>query len=126
MQIEVSNGEIVDKYTILLIKAEMIKEEAKLLNVRKELDYLTPIVQELEIEEFQRRALIKVNHSLWIVEDKLRECESSKRFDSYFIALAIQVYTLNDERASIKKQINIDTNSNFIEEKSYKTINHVL
>jgi hypothetical protein len=104
----------------------MIKEEAKLLNVRKELDYLTPIVQELEIEEFQRRALIEVNHSLWIVEDKLRECESSKRFDSYFIALAIQVYTLNDERASIKKQINIDTGSNFTEEKSYKTINHVL
>ena len=119
MRIEVSNGEILDKYTILQIKAIMIKDEAKLINVNKELYYLTPIVEELKIDDSKRKALMKVNLSLWMVENEIRECEASSRFDDYFVTLAIQVYKLNDERAAIKKQINIETNSNIIEEKSY-------
>ena len=119
MQIEVSNGEIVDKYTILLIKAEMIKDEDKLVNVKKELSHLADVVLKLNIKKENKEQLIKVNLSLWMVEDELRECESAKRFDDYFITLARQVYILNDERAVIKKQINIETNSNLIEEKSY-------
>ena len=119
MQIEVSNGEIVDKYTILLIKAEMIKDEDKLVNVKKELSHLDDVVLKLNIKKENKEQLIKVNLSLWMVEDELRECESAKRFDDFFITLARQVYTLNDERAVIKKQINIETNSNLIEEKSY-------
>lgn len=119
MKIEVSNGEIVDKYTILLIKAEMIKDEDKLVNVKKELSHLDDMVFKLNVKKEHKEQLIKVNISLWMVEDELRECESAKRFDDYFITLARQVYMLNDERATIKKQINIDTNSNFTEEKSY-------
>ena len=119
MEIEVSNGEIVDKYTILLIKAEMIKDEDKLVNVKKELSHLADVVLKLNIKKENKEQLIKVNLSLWMVEDELRECESAKRFDDYFITLARQVYILNDERAVIKKQINIETNSNLIEEKSY-------
>ena len=119
MEIEVSNGEIVDKYTLLLIKAEMIKDEDKLVNVKKELSHLADVVLKLNIKKENKEQLIKVNLSLWMVEDELRECESAKRFDDYFITLARQVYILNDERAVIKKQINIETNSNLIEEKSY-------
>ena len=77
------------------------------------------MVLKLNIKKENKEQLIKVNLSLWMVEDELRECESAKRFDDYFITLARQVYTLNDERAVIKKQINIETNSNLIEEKSY-------
>lgn len=119
MKIEVSNGEIVDKYTILLIKAEMIKDEDKLVNVKKELSHLDEMIFKLNIKKEHKEQLIKVNLYLWMVEDELREHESAKRFDDYFITLARQVYILNDERAGIKKQINIDTNSNFTEEKSY-------
>jgi hypothetical protein len=119
MKIEVSNGEIVDKYTILLIKSEMIKDEDKLVNINKELSHLETIIIKLDIKKEQKEQLLSVNFSLWGVEDELRECESAKRFDDYFITLARQVYILNDERADIKKQINIDTNSNFTEEKSY-------
>ena len=114
-----SNGEIVDKYTILLIKSEMIKDEDKLVNINKELSHLENIVIELNIKKEQKEQLLNVNFSLWGVEDELRECESAKRFDDYFIALARQVYILNDERAAIKKQINFDTNSQLTEEKSY-------
>lgn len=119
MKIEVSNGEIVDKYTILLIKSEMIKDEAKLVNIKKELTHLEAIVIKLNIKEEYRLELLKINVSLWEVEDELRKLESVKSFDNYFISLARQVYILNDERASIKKKINTDTNSNFTEEKSY-------
>lgn len=119
MKIEVSNGEIVDKYTILLIKSEMIKDEDKLVNIKKELSHLDDMVLKLSLKKKHKEQLISINLSLWMVEDELRECESVKRFDNYFITLARQVYILNDERADIKKQINIDTNSNFIEEKSY-------
>ena len=120
MEIEVSNGEIVDKYTILLIKDFFITDEDKLANVKKELAYLSPIVKELDVKQEQIDNLRIINNALWQIEDEIRECESAKRFDDYFIALARQVYMINDKRAFIKKQINIDTNSNFTEEKSYK------
>ena len=120
MKIEVSNGEIVDKYTILLIKDFFITDEDKLVNVKKELAYLSLIVEELNVDKKQIEELRIINNALWQIEDEIRECESAKRFDSYFIALARRVYTINDKRAMLKKQINIDTNSNFTEEKSYK------
>jgi len=119
MQIEVSNGEIIDKYTILMIKTKKIIDEAKLTNVEKELEALKHVVASIPFHIFDYLDLLAVNNKLWDVEDEIRECEISSRFDDYFIALARQVYILNDERAEIKKIINIKTKSNFIEEKSY-------
>jgi len=119
MQIEVSNGEIVDKYTILLIKAEKIKDEAKLANVKKELETLTPMLSQIPYENTDFRRLFDVNSSLWYVEDEIRKCDRAEDFSERFVFLAKKVYKLNDERAAIKKIINIKTKSNFIEEKSY-------
>ena len=119
MQIEVSNGEIIDKYTILIIKTEKIIDEGKLTNVEKELEALKHVVASIPFHIFDYLNLLEVNNKLWTIEDEIRECESSSRFDDYFISLARQVYKLNDQRSAIKKKINLYTNSSLIEEKSY-------
>jgi len=125
MKIEVSNGEILDKLTILYLKVAFIKDKDKLVNVRKEVEELRPIAQDLfqEYGEELRKLYDKlgeVNHRLWKIEDNIRECERSQDFSDEFIKLARAVYFTNDERSDIKKQINILTKSGLIEEKSYE------
>lgn len=127
MKIEVSNGEIVDKHTILAIKLNKIKNEDKLKNIQKEYDELTPYVNEIKSlipeTEFESlyNSLVFVNNRLWNIEDELRVLEKEKNFEGRFVDLARSVYHDNDSRAEIKKQINIKTNSDLIEEKDYVT-----
>lgn len=122
MEIEVSIGEIVDKLTILNIKKDNILDEVKLENISKEYLYLHEIVfSKLNISyDDEYLILLEVNKLLWDVEDKLRDKERSKEFDSEFIELARSVYFINDKRSRIKKEINEKYSSGFIEEKSYK------
>ena len=115
MLVEISKAELIDKITILEIKIEKIKNEEKLVNVRKELD----ILQKLEFETNLKKDLKHVNALLWEVEDRLRILEKEKNFNYEFITKARMVYMLNDMRADIKKTINLETQSNIIEEKSY-------
>jgi hypothetical protein len=120
MKIEVSIGEIVDKLSILQIKTELIKDESKLINVKKEYDYLYDIVfNDMKIQEPDFLELLNVNKKLWIIEDDIRDKERSKEFDNIFIELARAVYFTNDERAEVKKGINLKYGSEFTEEKSY-------
>lgn len=117
-------GELIDKITILEIKAERIKDEAKLKNVRVELETLlqslandvpaSPKLSDL------RAALKAVNLELWVIEDDIRDCERAKDFGPKFIELARAVYVTNDKRAVLKKEINLLTGSKIIEEKSYQ------
>ena len=118
--IPISLGELMDKISILEIKKENMKG-IKLENVKKELDNLNSIVKikNLDIDENFLSNLRDVNKKLWVIEDKIREKESQNKFDKEFIELARSVYKENDKRASIKKEINLKYNSNFIEEKSY-------
>jgi len=122
MKIEVSNGEIVDKITILKIKSEKITDEAKLENVNKELNALSPLLNEMGIPESHSlfQELYGINSELWEIEDEIRLCEKAKRFDDYFVALARSVYFTNDRRFDVKKRINLKTESQFVEEKSYE------
>ena len=125
MIIEISIGEAFDRLTILKIKSEMIKDEAKLTNVMKEYFYLQNLLkEELEVDEdnddFKR--LLEINETLWDVEDLLREYESKKDFGSNFVKLARSVYVLNDDRARVKKEINLAYGSQFVEEKSYNQL----
>ena len=125
MQIEVSIGEIVDKYTILMIKSSKIQDPAKLQNVNKELEYLIDVLKKedpLMTDYALTKALLEINKELWKVEDELRDLERAKDFGKEFVTLARNVYKLNDKRANIKKEINITHGSNFIEEKSYQQI----
>lgn len=122
MKIEVSIGEIADKYTILTIKSFEILDEEKQVNIKKEWKYINQVIKEnypeLATDPLTHR-LLDINRQLWVVEDSLRDCENDREFDKLFIFLARQVYRLNDQRADIKKQINIKYKSNLIEEKSY-------
>lgn len=121
MKIEVSNGEIVDKLTIIEIKLDKIKDEEKLANLKKEQVILNKAVKTIMSKDSSLYIqLISINHLLWDVEDELRELESLKRFDQYFSDTARKVYKLNDKRSEIKRKINETTGSNLIEEKSYK------
>ena len=129
MKIEVSNGEIMDKLTILAIKLEQIKDAAKLKNVQTEYDVLAPIVhgmyEALEEEDKEylqdlHKDLQNINQTLWNIEDHIRVHESKKDFEDDFIELARSVYFTNDERAEVKKKINLLTGSLLVEEKSYE------
>lgn len=122
MEIEIPNAELIDKITILSLKKKFITDVEKLKNVNKEYDSLYKKMLTLNFNESNTEyiKLLAVNEKLWIVEDQLRDKERDKIFDQEFIDLARQVYHLNDERAKIKKDINIKTNSAFVEEKSYK------
>jgi len=125
MKIEVSNGEILDKYSILEIKLQEIKDEAKLANVRNEYDSLTHAVESIKslnplTVATLYKDLLNINKTLWNVEDLIRDCERDNNFGQDFIELARSVYYTNDERAEIKKNINLATGSDLVEEKSYQ------
>lgn len=121
MKIEVSIGEIVDKLSILQIKTEFIKDEEKLKNVKTEYDYLYDIVfDEMKIKQSDFFEMVSINQKLWKIEDDVRDKERDKEFDDVFIQLARSVYVTNDERAEVKKKINLKYGSLFVEEKSYQ------
>jgi len=123
MEIEVSNGDLVDKVSILRIKLERISSSEKLFNIKKEFDLLydkmVSIAITEESAEYQR--LLEINKRLWNIEDRIRYKESEKKFDDEFIDLARQVYIENDKRSEVKREINIHTGSILIEEKEYVT-----
>jgi hypothetical protein len=121
MKIEVSNGEIIDKLTIIQIKLERIKDRAKLVNLQKEYDELigtaTSIIGQ---SDPLYTALYEVNCELWDIEDHIRDLERKKEFGDDFVATARAVYFKNDKRSEVKREINIKTSSGLIEEKSYE------
>ncbi len=124
IQIPVSHGELIDKITILTIKSERIRDGNKASNVRSELALLEAVWVDAAVAQtdisVERAHLQAVNESLWDIEDRLRLKEKVQAFDAEFIALARSVYRRNDERASIKREINRKLGSDLIEEKSYQ------
>ncbi|NTF08029.1 hypothetical protein G6L37_17835 [Agrobacterium rubi] len=123
IEIPVSFGEMIDKITILEIKAQKINDDIKRQNVALELallqDKLGPLIEQNGLDAIVDD-LRAVNTSLWDVENALREYEDARRFDEAFIALARSVYITNDRRADLKRQINARLGSTLMEEKSYK------
>jgi hypothetical protein len=122
--VPISPGELLDKITILRIKVARIQDAAKLANVKLELTLLEQTWQDcgaaardLTLDE---HALQAVNERLWDIEDRIRDKEARQTFDRDFIELARAVYIANDERAAIKKRINLALGSRLVEEKSYK------
>jgi len=124
MKIEISIGELVDKLSILEIKLLNIRDPHKLTNVYKELETLNPYFQDL-LDEYGINIknlytkISKINKTLWDIEDHIREKEAKQEFDKEFVELARGVYITNDQRAAVKKEINLLTKSKLIEEKSY-------
>jgi hypothetical protein len=121
--VPVSPGEVLDKITILRIKAARMTDAAKLANVRRELELLERTWRESPYGRHDvardEAALQAVNERLWDIEDRIRDKERERAFDAGFIELARSVYIENDERAAIKKRINVALGSAIVEEKSY-------
>jgi len=118
----VSLGEIVDKVTILEIKLANISDPLRRSHVTKELDLLIASFSSILLKyEHEKTLLLDINSKLWSVEDELRELEKIGNFDDRFVQLARSVYHLNDQRASIKYQINISSESYIVEQKSYSS-----
>ena len=120
----VSIGELIDKITILEIKSQQIRDSAKLANVRTELDLLNATwaahpASQTDITD-ERARLLAVNQALWDIEDHIRLKEKAQAFDAEFIELARSVYFRNDERAAVKREINLKLGSQLVEEKSYQ------
>jgi hypothetical protein len=124
IQVPVSYGELIDKITILEIKSRQISDPAKLANVRSELDLLNATwandaAAQTDIGD-ERARLLAVNEALWDIEDRIRLKERAQAFDAQFIELARSVYFRNDERAAVKREINLKLGSQLVEEKSYQ------
>ena len=122
--VPVSFGELLDKVTILQIKSERMTDTVKVANVLKELQALEHYWSEhsaskIDVTELMRQ-LKAVNERLWVIEDDIRIFEKDQKFDQAFIELARSVYFENDERARIKKEINLALGSAYVEEKSYQ------
>jgi Family of unknown function (DUF6165) len=123
IKVPVSPGELLDKITILRIKSARMTDPEKLANVRRELEALEETWRGSPYAaadiEHELSALLKVNERLWTIEDDIRDKERAKTFDADFIRLARAVYVENDERAAIKKRVNLKLGSALVEEKSY-------
>src|ERR1700744_6338443 len=123
ISVPVSPGELLDKLTILRIKSKRMSDAAKLANVRIELRLLE---ETWAASAYARvdiapdvNALLEVNERLWVIEDDIRNKERAQEFDAEFVRLARAVYFENDERAAIKRRINVRLGSSILEEKSY-------
>ena len=125
MKVEVSNGELLDKMSILELKLKNIKDDKKLINIKNEHGGLSPLCNNLfnnygnELRSLYAK-LSEINAELWKIEDDIRECERNKDFGDEFVRLARAVYFTNDKRSDVKKSINLLTESGFVEEKSYE------
>jgi hypothetical protein len=121
MRIEVSNGEIIDKLTIIQIKLERIRDKTKLANLQREYDELVKDSSSIiSTSDPLYKALYEVNCELWDIEDHIRDLERNKDFGKDFIETARAVYFKNDRRSEVKREINLKTSSGLIEEKSYE------
>ena len=124
IEVPISPGELLDKITILRIKSERISDATKRANVRLELSLLEQVWKAAVPPDrhplADEQALLSVNTRLWVIEDDIRLREAARDFGPRFIELARAVYVENDERAAIKKRINLALGSAIVEEKSYQ------
>ena len=121
MKIEVSNGEIADKLTIIELKLERISDPEKLKNLKKGHAILDEALAGfMKKDDPLYLELYRVNAGLWEIEDRIRDLERKKDFGEEFIETARSVYFSNDLRSEIKRKINQITGSGLVEEKSYE------
>jgi hypothetical protein len=123
IKVPISPGELLDKISILRIKSQRMADPKKLANVRLELGALEATWKAspyagIDIDG-DLNALLAVNERLWTIEDDIRDKERAQTFDAEFISLARSVYIENDERAAIKRRLNLKLGSSLVEEKSY-------
>jgi len=121
---EISEGELLDKISILEIKLKEVENEIDLIEVKKEYDILTKIKNDNiqsndQIDELYNELKI-INKEIWDIENIKRNFEKTKKFDESFIEVSRKEYKANDNRAKIKSKINQILDSNIKEVKQHK------
>ena len=124
INIPISYGELLDKLSILEIKKNKITDDKKLVNVNFEFEKMKNLAKKIKNIDHERftqfyKDLLKVNNSLWIIEDEIRILEKKQLFNKDFISLARSVYIENDKRFEIKNEINMYFKSDVAEQKQY-------
>jgi hypothetical protein len=121
MKLEVSNGEIADKLSIIEIKLDKISDPLKLANLKNEYEEVNRAMSSiLEKTHPLYLQLYEINSRLWVIEDHIRDLERARDFGDDFVKTARSVYFINDERSEVKRKINEITGSKLFEEKSYE------
>jgi Family of unknown function (DUF6165) len=123
IEVPIATGELIDKITILEIKVARIRDAAKIANVQAELSLLCQrrdagLSSGIALDLLTAR-LKAINERLWDLEDEIRDCERRQDFGPAFVTVARNIYRANDERAAVKREINVASGSVLIEEKSY-------
>jgi len=120
--VDVSVGELIDRITILKIKARRLPPACR-GDVRRELAAARTMRDRVLLSSKRlktlARALETVNCRLWEVEEALRKCERTGRFGLRFVALARTVYKTNDRRAALKREVDRLSGSEIREHKSH-------
>jgi len=121
--VPVSLGELLDKISILKIKKLNIQDKDKLKNISNELDLLTTTLENLELKnklDSYLDNLYKINLLLWNLEESIRLCKLNDELDIIYNSISKTIRDLNDLRSKTKRKINLEYNSNIIEEKSFQ------
>jgi hypothetical protein len=116
MQVEVSIGEAIDKLSILEIKLAKISDEAKKIEIQKEIDCLQECVSYKTSFDFHYSLLMYVNEKIWNMTDIIKSITID---DARFSQISNQIFEFNQKRFRVKNWFNLLTSSNIKEQKSY-------
>ena len=121
--VEVSVGELLDRFSILQIKKEKIKDTDKLKFINEEYDILNDQFKKSVKTDDKLNQLFKslkeINAKLWLIEDEKRMYEKNSDFGEKFVKVSRDIHFFNDDRAKIKLEINNHTGSKIKEIKEY-------
>ena len=121
MEIKISNGELMDRISILELKKLKMEDPANLAIVEKEFLELNKLVVDLFTKndstlQVLYLELASINGQLWDLENLVR---SKGVTDRTFISSSRKICKLNEERSQIKNDINLVTGSEGFEAKEY-------
>tara|TARA_B110000977_G_scaffold114938_1_gene148590 strand:- start:2781 stop:3149 length:369 start_codon:yes stop_codon:yes gene_type:complete len=122
MKVEISNGELLDKISILEIKKLNMKNPENLANVEKEFLTLNPGVIDIFAKNGKEIKVLflelsKVNRILWELENAVRDKSIS---DKEFRKSSRMIFKYNEVRNQLKNDINIISGSEFKDTKEYR------
>ena len=119
VQIFVSVGELLDKFSILSIKKERITNETSRQKVIEEIDSLCEnvrLIRKNEYINYLYLLLYYINSDIWELTDQIRE---SERKGSNIVSFSFysECFRKNEYRYRLKKKIDLLSNSKFQEQK---------
>ena len=122
MKVEISNGELLDKISILEIKKLNMKNPENLANVEKEFLTLNPGVIDIFAKNGKEIKVLflelsKVNRILWELENAVRDKSIS---DKEFRKSSRMIFKYSEVRNQLKNDINIISGSEFKDTKEYR------